>query len=85
MGSDSFGFRGEFCGLFCRSVRRDFPAMPAGALAQDEIGLSISYALSVTQVLNWMVRNFSEMESNIVSVEPHQGILGSGERGALGH
>ena len=33
------------------------------------IGLSISYALSVTQVLNWLVRMTSELEANIVSVE----------------
>jgi ABC-type multidrug transport system fused ATPase/permease subunit len=32
-------------------------------------GLSISYALSVTQTLNWMVRMTSERETNIVSVE----------------
>ena len=33
------------------------------------IGLSISYALSVTSVLNWLVRMTSELETNIVSVE----------------
>ncbi|OWA50131.1 Canalicular multispecific organic anion transporter 2 [Hypsibius exemplaris] len=38
-------------------------------ITPDEAGMSVSYALSVTQVLNWMVRNVSEMESNIVSVE----------------
>ena len=32
-------------------------------------GLSITYALSVTQTLNWMVRMTSERETNIVSVE----------------
>lgn len=31
--------------------------------------LSVSYALSVTQTLNWMVRMTSERETNIVSVE----------------
>ncbi|GAV03421.1 hypothetical protein RvY_13847 [Ramazzottius varieornatus] len=34
-----------------------------------DIGLSISYALSVTQTLNWMVRMTSELETNVVSVE----------------
>ena len=38
-------------------------------ISPDEIGLSVSYALSVTQVLSWLVRLVSEMESNIVSVE----------------
>nr|CAD2182781.1 unnamed protein product [Meloidogyne enterolobii] len=33
------------------------------------VGLSVSYALSVTQVLNWAVRMASELETNIVSVE----------------
>lgn len=33
------------------------------------IGLSISYALQVTQSLNWIVRMSVEVESNIVSVE----------------
>ncbi|OQV17373.1 Canalicular multispecific organic anion transporter 2 [Hypsibius exemplaris] len=38
-------------------------------ITPDQAGLSISYALSVTQVLNWMVESVSAMESNIVSVE----------------
>ncbi|CAD5217623.1 unnamed protein product [Bursaphelenchus okinawaensis] len=33
------------------------------------IGLSVSYAFNVTQVLNWAVRMSSELETNIVSVE----------------
>ena len=33
------------------------------------IGLSISYSLEVTGLLNWMVRMSSELETNIVSVE----------------
>lgn len=32
-------------------------------------GLSISYALSVTQALNWAVRTGSDFEANMVSVE----------------
>ncbi|KAM3606183.1 uncharacterized protein V6R79_012047 [Siganus canaliculatus] len=32
-------------------------------------GLSISYALNVTQTLNWLVRMTSELETNIVAVE----------------
>ncbi|OQV17406.1 Multidrug resistance-associated protein 1 [Hypsibius exemplaris] len=34
-----------------------------------DIGLSISYAMSITTTLNWMVRQTSELESNLVSVE----------------
>ena len=33
------------------------------------VGLSVSYALSVTQTLNWLVRMTSEVETNIVAVE----------------
>merc|ERR550539_2351062 len=33
------------------------------------VGLSVSYALSVTQTLNWLVRMSSEVETNIVAVE----------------
>ncbi|CAK1540432.1 unnamed protein product [Leptosia nina] len=33
------------------------------------VGLSISYALQITQILNWLVRMTSEVETNIVAVE----------------
>ncbi|KAM6916448.1 LOW QUALITY PROTEIN: ATP-binding cassette sub-family C member 2-like [Xenentodon cancila] len=33
------------------------------------VGLSISYALNVTQTLNWLVRMSSELETNIVAME----------------
>ncbi|KAF9191139.1 hypothetical protein BGZ51_007720 [Haplosporangium sp. Z 767] len=33
------------------------------------VGLSLTYALSITQTLNWMVRQYTEIESNIVAVE----------------
>ncbi|XP_033248603.1 multidrug resistance-associated protein 1 isoform X8 [Drosophila miranda] len=33
------------------------------------VGLSVSYALQVTQTLNWLVRMSSDIETNIVSVE----------------
>ena len=34
-----------------------------------DVGLSLSYAMSVTQTLNWMVRMATELETNIVAVE----------------
>uniref|UniRef100_A0A1I7UPW2 ABC-type glutathione-S-conjugate transporter n=1 Tax=Caenorhabditis tropicalis TaxID=1561998 RepID=A0A1I7UPW2_9PELO len=43
---------------------RDSPGLSAGL-----VGLSVSYALNITQTLNWAVRMTSEMETNIVSVE----------------
>jgi ABC-type multidrug transport system fused ATPase/permease subunit len=33
------------------------------------VGLSLSYAMSVTQTLNWMVRMSSDLETNIVAIE----------------
>jgi len=33
------------------------------------VGLSVTYAMGVTQTLNWLVRMSSELETNIVSVE----------------
>jgi len=33
------------------------------------VGLSLTYALSVTQTLNWMVRMSCDLEANVVSVE----------------
>ncbi|KAI8384080.1 multi drug resistance-associated protein MRP [Blakeslea trispora] len=33
------------------------------------VGLSVSYALSVTQALSWVIRQYCEIETNIVSVE----------------
>jgi ATP-binding cassette, subfamily C (CFTR/MRP), member 1 len=45
-------------------------AMPEGnEIFAGLAGLSISYALSVTQSLNWAVRTGSDFEANMVSVE----------------
>ena len=35
----------------------------------SQVGLIITYAISVTQVLNWLVRMTSDVETNIVAVE----------------
>ncbi|CAB3400919.1 unnamed protein product [Caenorhabditis bovis] len=43
---------------------RDSPGLSAGL-----VGLSVSYALNITQTLNWAVRMASELETNIVAVE----------------
>ncbi|SCU90191.1 LADA_0F02432g1_1 [Lachancea dasiensis] len=40
-----------------------------GTLTAGMIGLSLSYALQITQSLNWIVRMTVEVETNIVSVE----------------
>lgn len=40
-----------------------------GKVTPGLVGLSVSYALQVTQALNWIVRMTVDIESNIVSVE----------------
>lgn len=41
----------------------------ARAIDPGLVGLSVSYALNVTQTLNWAVRCFCDIETNVVSVE----------------
>jgi len=38
-------------------------------LTPGMVGLSVTYALSVTQTLNWLVRMTSEVETNVVAAE----------------
>ena len=37
-------------------------------ISSGQAGLSISYALSITQILMWMVRTISDFETNIISI-----------------
>lgn len=51
-----------------------FSAALFAVLGRDDVnpgivGLSVSYALQITQTLNWLVRMTSEVETNIVAVE----------------
>uniref|UniRef100_A0A8C4Q402 ABC-type glutathione-S-conjugate transporter n=1 Tax=Eptatretus burgeri TaxID=7764 RepID=A0A8C4Q402_EPTBU len=46
-----------------------FAVISRQSLMGGIVGLSISYALNVTQTLNWLVRQTSELETNIVAVE----------------
>ncbi|AAS54536.2 AGR047Wp [Eremothecium gossypii ATCC 10895] len=43
--------------------------LASGSLTSGMVGLSLSYALQITQSLNWIVRMTVEVETNIVSVE----------------
>ena len=54
--------------IFCSSLFAVF-ARDGGTVTPGLVGLSITYALSVTQTLNWLVRMSSEVETNIVAVE----------------
>jgi ATP-binding cassette, subfamily C (CFTR/MRP), member 1 len=40
-----------------------------GRLTAGIVGLTITYAMQITQSLNWLVRMTSDIETNIVSVE----------------
>ncbi|NWV84225.1 MRP1 protein, partial [Dasyornis broadbenti] len=46
-----------------------FAALGRTQLRPGIAGFSITYALQITGVLNWMVRSWTEIENNIVSVE----------------
>jgi len=59
----------EFVGTCAVSLTGLLAVLGRGTVAAGLGGLAISYALNVTQILNWMVRMASERESNIVSVE----------------
>lgn len=46
-----------------------FAVIQRSSMDPGIVGLSVSYAMSVTQALNWMVRMTSDLETNIVAVE----------------
>ncbi len=53
-----------FCSALFAVMAKDSERITPGL-----VGLSVSYALSVTQTLNWLVRMTSEVETNVVAVE----------------
>ncbi|CAG8447717.1 16451_t:CDS:10, partial [Dentiscutata heterogama] len=62
----------EFIGslvIFSASLLSVISSVTTHDIDAGLVGLSLSYALSVTQALNWAVRQFCEIETNIVSVE----------------
>ena len=46
-----------------------FCILQKGTINQGDVGFVISYSLSITQVLNWLVRMTADVETNIVGVE----------------
>ncbi|XP_031616914.1 multidrug resistance-associated protein 1 isoform X6 [Contarinia nasturtii] len=46
-----------------------FAVLSRNTIDPGTVGLSVSYALQITQTLNWLVRMTSEVETNIVAVE----------------
>ncbi|KAL8573178.1 hypothetical protein ACOMHN_036163 [Nucella lapillus] len=54
------------CIIFFASL---FAVVGRENLSPGTVGLSVSYAMNVTQTLNWMVRMTCELETNVVAVE----------------
>ncbi|XP_069939625.1 multidrug resistance-associated protein 1 isoform X2 [Cherax quadricarinatus] len=59
----------EFIGNIMTFFAAMFAVMSRGSMSGGVVGLSVSYAMSVTQTLNWLVRMTSDVETNIVAVE----------------
>ncbi|MED6236457.1 Canalicular multispecific organic anion transporter 1 [Ataeniobius toweri] len=59
----------EFLGNLVVFFSALFAVISRNSIDSGLAGLSISYALNVTQTLNWLVRMTSELETNIVAVE----------------
>lgn len=61
----------EFLGsiIILGSAGLSILTLKTGHLTAGLVGLSVSYALQITQSLNWIVRMTVEVETNIVSVE----------------
>ncbi|OAD00212.1 hypothetical protein MUCCIDRAFT_166009 [Mucor lusitanicus CBS 277.49] len=64
----------EFLGsiiIFGSSIFAVFGVLygPRSYIDPGLVGLSVSYALSVTQALSWVIRSYCDIETNIVSVE----------------
>ena len=54
------------CIIFAAAL---FAVLGRDSLSGGLVGLSVSFALQVTQTLNWLVRMTSDVETNIVAVE----------------
>ncbi|CAB3223722.1 unnamed protein product [Arctia plantaginis] len=59
----------EMMGNFIIFFSAMFAVYSRETISPGLVGLSVSYALQITQTLNWLVRMTSEVETNIVAVE----------------
>lgn len=63
------GMRLEFVGTSVVGLASFFAVIERNSLGAGLAGLSISYALQTTGILNWLVRAFTEVETQMVSME----------------
>ncbi len=66
------GLRLDWIGTLLVAVTALVAVLTAGSVSPGLIGLAISYALSITGVLNWLVRGATETETYLASVERMQ-------------
>ncbi|XP_043270601.1 multidrug resistance-associated protein 1 isoform X1 [Venturia canescens] len=59
----------EMMGNFIIFFAALFAVLGRETMSAGLVGLSVSYALQITQTLNWLVRMTSDVETNIVAVE----------------
>lgn len=52
-----------------------FAVLARGTISPAIVGLSISYALQISQVLSFLVRMTAEVETNIVAIERGEPLL----------
>jgi ABC-type multidrug transport system fused ATPase/permease subunit len=63
------GLRLELTGILIVVITSLLAVLNKNNISPGQAGLSITYALSITQILMWMVRTVSDFETNIISVE----------------
>lgn len=59
----------ELIGTFVLLFAILFAILNKDTITGGAIGLSISYALQVTQLLSWLIRTTADLETNIVANE----------------
>lgn len=59
----------EFLGFIVVLTASLIAVLSRGSISPGIAGLSVAYSLTITQVLSFLVRNYSDYETNVVSVE----------------